>query len=106
MRPTRTALFLILCLLPVAGANAGTLTSATWVTQLNLGPIAPLPPISVPIAAAGNSTASSVSVSLSVPQFTFQTFIPAQLPTTMIDLHVLNTQCRAWPMPTWVFPAP
>ena len=69
------------------GAHAGTLTSATWVTDLGftgLGPPASL--VAVPISASGTSTATSVSLSLSVPPFSTGIFLPKG-PYGAVDLH-------------------
>jgi hypothetical protein len=54
--------------LVAAGAQAGSLSSATWTTELpGLGPNLPL---GVPVIATGTSTSSSLSVSLVLPPFT------------------------------------
>ena len=75
------------CLISSTGAFAGTLTAASWVTDLGfagLGPPASLVP--VPIVASGTSTATSVAVSLSVPSFSTGIFLPKGA-TGAIDLH-------------------
>jgi hypothetical protein len=51
-----------------SAAHAGVLTSASWVESVHGVPIA------VPVLASGLSTATSVSVSLEIPEFHFETF--------------------------------
>ena len=66
-----------LLLILIAGpARAGTLTSASWVTRIDLGPVVPAPPFSVPVTASGTSAATSVAVSLTVPSFATTFFVP------------------------------
>jgi hypothetical protein len=50
------------------GASAGTLTSATWITEVP-GYEPRVAPLGVPLVASGTSTASSISVSLTLPSF-------------------------------------
>src|SRR5262245_24570960 len=52
-----------------SAAHAGTLSSATWTTDV-FGV-----PYGVPIAASGTSSATSISVSVSVPAFTASQFV-------------------------------
>jgi hypothetical protein len=59
--------------LVAGGAGAGTLTSATWTTELS-GLTPTNLPITVPVIATGTSTSSSVSVSLVLPAFEGSTF--------------------------------
>ncbi|MGH7288719.1 MAG: PEP-CTERM sorting domain-containing protein [Myxococcota bacterium] len=66
-------------LLAAATAQAGTLTSATWITE-GVGFGFPTSPFTVPITATGTSTATAVSVSLTVPQFTTGFFLTGALP--------------------------
>ena len=86
----KTTLLLILFLFSAARAQAGTLTSASWITDLDFGPFVPFTPIAVPIAATGSSTAGSIAVSLGVPQLSVQTFLPRPA-STGIDFHVRFT---------------
>jgi hypothetical protein len=53
--------------LAASGARAGTLTSATWTTELP--GITPNIAVNVPVLGSGTSTSASVSVSLVLPPF-------------------------------------
>lgn len=82
--PVRGLLLAIALALSSGAAQAGTLTSASWTSD------AWGVPFVLPIAATGTSTASSVSVGLSVPQFTTTFFLPAT--PNGVTLHVKLTQ--------------
>jgi len=85
-----------LLLLVAGSARAGTLTSATWITDVGLGPILPVPPLSIPITASGTSTATSIAVSLAVPQFTTGIFFPSVMAAAgTINAHVAVTLAGA-----------
>lgn len=72
-------------------ARAGTLTSASWVTSLDLGPGVPLTPFEVPVTASGTSTATSVALSLTVPQFTTRFLVPKNTLQSNLDLTGLTS---------------
>jgi len=92
MRRT-AAPFVALSLISAASARAGTLTSATWVTDLGLtGPIIPTTPFPLPVVASGTSSATSVSVNLSLPQFTTEFFAPKNPTTGVLDLAITVSQ--------------
>ena len=82
--PVCRLLLAIVLALSAGAAHAGTLTSATWTTDA-LGV-----PFVLPIAATGTSTATSVSVGLSVPQFTTAFFVPKT--PNGVTFHVKLTQ--------------
>jgi len=73
MRLLSSLLLAAASLFGAAAAQAGTLTSATWTTELQ-GWESPLVPVGVPISATGSSTATSFAVSLTVPAFSTQVF--------------------------------
>jgi hypothetical protein len=75
---------LLAAFLAAPAARAGTLTSATWTTDA-LGV-----PLVRPVLGAGSSTATSVSVSLTVPQFTTTFFLPKT--PSGVTLHVKLSQ--------------
>jgi PEP-CTERM motif len=84
---------LFLCLVAAAGliaasAQAGTLTNATWL-QVTQG--APMSRTTAQLGATGTSTASSISVNLAYPQFTFSLFVP-KTSMGVLDLHIKITQ--------------
>jgi hypothetical protein len=87
MRFRFLVLVTVVCWVGSTGARAGTLTSATWVTDLGFTGLRPPGSlVAVPIAASGTSTATSVAVSLSVPQFSTGIFLPKG-PSDLVDLH-------------------
>ncbi len=77
---------LLLC--AAGSAGAGTLTSATWL-QVTQG--VPMTRTTAQLGATGSSTASSISVSLSYPQFTTSFFVPKGS-AGVLDLHLKITQ--------------
>jgi len=84
---------LLAFLLGAGPAAAGTLTSATW-TQVvsppdNLG--FSFSRSTAQLGATGNSTATSIGVSLSVPPFATSFFAP-KTPNGIVDLHVRFSQ--------------
>jgi PEP-CTERM motif len=79
---------LLVCLLTAAAAQAGSLTSATWL-QVNQG--VPMSRTTTQLGATGTSTAGSIAVSLAYPQFTFSFFVP-RTPNGVIDVQVKITQ--------------
>jgi len=80
--PRRTRLLsrAALSVLFAASAHAGTLSTASWITELSGTPFA------VPLTASGTSTATSINVSVAVPPFSGSFFVP-QTPSGAI-LHV------------------
>jgi hypothetical protein len=76
LKRASSVLFVLSVLLGAATAQAGTLTSATWVTDVMTLPGGLTVPLTVPIAATGTSAATSVSVSLTVPAFSDNFFVP------------------------------
>jgi hypothetical protein len=70
MLVVRLALALLVACVAPLGASAGTLTSATWISEVE-GLAFP-----VGITAAGTSTATSVSVGVSVPPTALTRFVP------------------------------
>lgn len=88
MMRLRPILFLMAALLAAGSARAGTLVSATWTADLGLlGPEFALPPLAVPIVASGTSTATAFSVSLVMPPFAQEFFLP-QSPSRPLNFHV------------------
>src|SRR5688572_29182983 len=74
MRRFVASLGVLAALLAASGASAGTLSSATWVTE-TLGGLGNAPiPRAVPVVASGASTPSSIAVSLTLPAFTSAEF--------------------------------
>ena len=74
-------------LLLAAAAQAGTLTSATWL-QVTQG--VPMSRTTAQLGATGTSTASSISVNLVYQQFSFSLFVPKT--ANGPDLHIKITQ--------------
>ncbi len=75
-------------LLGAPAAQAGVLTSATWV-QVAQG--IPLTRTTAQLSAMGYSTAGSIAVSLTYPQFTASVFAP-KTSMGVLDLHIKVTQ--------------
>src|SRR5262245_44610164 len=74
--------------LAVVGAGAGTLTSATWLTEWR-GVYGQPVSFGVPLTASGTSTAGAISVSLAVPAFSGSvplTGVPLQSPVATLTL--------------------
>jgi PEP-CTERM motif len=95
MRHRPLACLVALWLASAAGAHAGTLTSATWTTDLGFTGIdIPASPFLVPLSASGTSTATSISVDLGVPQFTTEFFL-SKGPANALSLHVGFSQAGA-----------
>jgi hypothetical protein len=86
----RTSLLSVLGTLLLAGASAhaGTLTNATWF-QVAQG--FPMTRTNAQLGAAGNSTATSVAVTLSYPAFSTKFFAP-KTANGVIDLAITITQ--------------
>jgi PEP-CTERM motif-containing protein len=86
----RSRLFLSLvgAALMAGSAQAGTLTGATWL-QNTQG--VPMTRTTAMLGATGTSTATSISVSLAYPAFSFQTFVP-KTANGVLDLHIKITQ--------------
>jgi hypothetical protein len=88
----RSRLFLSLlgavALLAASAAQAGTLTSATWL-QVTQG--VPMTRTTAQLGATGTSTVGSVSVNLAYPAFSFQIFVP-KTANGVLDLHIKITQ--------------
>jgi hypothetical protein len=99
----RSRLFLSLlgavALLATSAAQAGTLTSATWVqvtqgfplTRSTAGYCPPTTPGCAPLLAGGTSTMTSIAVGLTYPAFSTKFFVPKS-PNGSIDLAVNITQ--------------
>ncbi len=89
----RNRLFLSLlaaaALVAASAAQAGTLTSATWV-QTTQGVV--LDRTTAQLGATGSSTGSAIAVSLSYPAFSIQFFVPKDPITGVLDLHIKLTQ--------------
>ena len=75
-------------LLLAAAAQAGTLTSATWL-QVTQG--FPMSRTTAQLNASGTSTASSIAVSLTYPALSAQFFVP-KTANGVLDLHIKITQ--------------
>jgi hypothetical protein len=92
---TRVLSALALALLLGTAADAGTLTSATWTQRIDpYPPLAgafPLTRTTAQLGAAGSSTGSSVSVSLSFPQFTTVYLVP-KTPQAGFSVQIKITQ--------------
>ena len=88
VRPTRLLAVLGILLLVSASAHAGTLTNATWF-QVAQG--FPMTRTNAALGATGTSSASSIAVSLSYPQFTTQFFVPKS-PNGTLDLAITISQ--------------
>ena len=88
----RSRLFLSLlgavALVAASAAQAGTLSSATWL-QVTQG--VPMSRTTLQLGATGTSTASSIAVNLAYPQFTFSLFVP-KTSMGVLDLHIKITQ--------------
>jgi hypothetical protein len=88
----RSRLFLSLlgavALVAASAAQAGTLTSATWL-QVTQG--VPMSRTTLQLGATGTSTATSMSVSLAYPAFAFSLFVP-KTASGVLDLHIKITQ--------------
>jgi hypothetical protein len=88
----RSRLFLSLlgavALVAASAAQAGTLTSATWL-QVTQG--VPMSRTTLQLGATGTSTATSMSVSLAYPAFAFSLFVP-KTANGVLDLHIKITQ--------------
>ena len=88
----RSRLFLSLlgavALVAASAAQAGNLTSATWL-QVTQG--VPMSRTTLQLGATGTSTASSIAVNLAYPQFTFSLFVP-KTANGVLDLHIKITQ--------------
>jgi hypothetical protein len=87
-------LLVSLLLLCASTARAGTLTSASWITELGLGPVVPTTPFVVPIDASGTSTSASIAVSLNVPQLTLQYLLP-KTANGVLNFHLTISQAGA-----------
>jgi hypothetical protein len=81
-------LFASILLFAASGAEAGTLTAATW-SQSDFG--FSLDRSGAQLGITGSSTATSIAVSLSFPQTTVGFFVP-KTPNGVLDLHVTITQ--------------
>ena len=96
MTPTRLLPSLAL-LLAAASAHAGTLTSATWLQVTDTGILGaasyalPMTRTTAQLGAAGISTATSISVSLSYPAFSTN-FIALRTANQALDLAIKITQ--------------
>jgi hypothetical protein len=88
MKGRMLASVLLASVLLGASAQAGTLTSATWL-QVTQG--VPMSRTTGQLGATGTSTASSIAVSLAYPPFTFSTFVP-KTSMGVLDLHLKITQ--------------
>jgi hypothetical protein len=77
-------------LIVAAGAQAGTLTSATWTTEVP--GLSPNVPLGVPVIASGASTSSSMSVSLVLPPFQGGVFSTAGPINTFRSLTLSGSQ--------------
>ena len=71
-----------------SAAQAGTLTSASWL-QVTQG--VPMSQTTVQLGATGTSTATSISVSLAYPAFSQTLFVP-KTANGVLDLHIKITQ--------------
>jgi len=90
----RSRLFLSLlgavALLAASAAQAGTLTSATWI-QVTQG--VPLTRTNAQLGATGNSVGNvSISAAYAYPQFTVVFFVPKDPTTGVLDLNIKITQ--------------
>jgi len=94
---SRSILLSTFGLLFVAGAHAGTLTSATWLqvvdTTLASQPFSgiPMTRTTAQLGASGTSTGVSIAVSLSYPAFATTAFVP-NTPSGVHDLALQVTQ--------------
>src|SRR5262245_42736236 len=79
----------IAALLFAASADAGALTSATWL-QVTQG--VPMTRTTAQLGATGTSTSSSIAVNLAYPQFTLSFFVPKDPLTGVLDLAFKITQ--------------